>query len=81
MHRIILPTVALLTTTMAHADSGNQTKDFSPIVNGDVPFRVTIEEVPWAGDSLPTIQSSSYARFGHHLVFIGGRTSGVSAGT
>lgn len=77
MHRIILPTVALLATTMAHADSGNQTKDFSPIINGGTPFRVTIEEVPWTGDPLPTLQSTAYARFGDHLVFIGGRTSGT----
>ena len=73
----IFVTGTVLATSSVYAESGNQTKDFSPIVNGDVPFRVTIEEVPWAGDSLPTIQSSSYARFGHHLVFIGGRTSGV----
>ena len=67
----------LLAAGIAIADSANQTKTFSPIINGGTPFRVTIEEVLWAGDSLPTIQSAAYARFNHYLVFIGGRTSGM----
>ena len=77
MLRSSIPAVALLAASIAHADSANQTKTFSPIINGGVPFRVTIEELSWAGDSLPTIQSAAYARFNHYLVFIGGRTSGV----
>lgn len=57
--------------------SPNQTTTFSPIEDGGVPFSVELEEVSWTGDALPTLQSTSYARYGHHLVFIGGRTSGT----
>ena len=75
--RFVSMTGLMLLTASAVADSFNQTKDFSPIINGGTPFRVTIEEVPWTGEALPTIQSAAYARYGHYLVFIGGRTSGV----
>jgi hypothetical protein len=78
MHHVVMwAFVSTLIVGSAMADGPNQTTTFSPIEDGGVPFSVELEEVVWTGDALPTIQSTSYARYDHELVFIGGRTSGV----
>ncbi|MCH2162891.1 MAG: hypothetical protein MK085_13610, partial [Phycisphaerales bacterium] len=76
MFRIIMPAI-LMVSTIVQADSANQTKTFSPIEDGGTPFRIDIDLFEWDGNALPTLQSTAYARTGDHLVFIGGRTSGV----
>ena len=73
-------TLAIISAVLASpvsAGGPNQTADFSPIETGGTPFTVSIEQVEWTGDALPTIQSTSYARYDHYLIFVGGRTSGV----
>ena len=55
----------------------NQTEDLSPLIQGQTPFNVTIEQIDWKSDPLGTVHSAAVGQFESQAIIIGGMSAGM----
>jgi hypothetical protein len=80
MTGIISMSLAGLVSTMvvpALSHAQNQTEDLSPLIQGQTPFTVTIEQIDWKSDPLGTVHSAAVGEFEGQAIIVGGMSAGM----
>ena len=72
---LMCASVASLSWSSAHAQ--NQTVELSELIEGQTPFRVTIEKVDWKSDPLATVHSAAVSFSGEKVIIVGGMSAGM----